>query len=208
MTARDHYFPVFDRWMRQLAGRDLILDLGTPHRFRKELKPYEPIFRRTRYYTMDYKVKLTEGPDLHPDVDGNVCVLPFRDEVAGAVICKDVLEHVADPQRAVWEIHRVLKPGGIVFCSVPFIHPFHRVDREKYPDFWRFTKDGVEQLFSNFRTVDIVPAGGALFVLRTFMPLWLRSLLFPSILMPVVNAIDTHLPTRNLTHMFLIFANK
>lgn len=112
MTPRDHYFPTFDRWMRQLAEKDLILDLGTPHQFRKELALYAPMFRRTRYYTMDYKVTLATGAERPPNVDGNVCALPFRDEVAGGVICKDVLEHVADPEQAVQEIHRVLKPGG------------------------------------------------------------------------------------------------
>jgi len=41
--------------------------------------------------------------------------LPFPDAGFDAVICVDVLEHVADLDRVLAEIHRVLKPGGQFF---------------------------------------------------------------------------------------------
>ncbi|WP_088890302.1 bifunctional 2-polyprenyl-6-hydroxyphenol methylase/3-demethylubiquinol 3-O-methyltransferase UbiG [Leptolyngbya ohadii] len=41
--------------------------------------------------------------------------LPYADRSFDAVVCVDVLEHVADLGRTIAEIHRVLKPGGI-FC--------------------------------------------------------------------------------------------
>ncbi|MBD2256941.1 bifunctional 2-polyprenyl-6-hydroxyphenol methylase/3-demethylubiquinol 3-O-methyltransferase UbiG [Pseudanabaena sp. FACHB-2040] len=41
--------------------------------------------------------------------------LPYTDRTFDVVVCVDVLEHVADLQQTVSEIHRVLKPGGF-FC--------------------------------------------------------------------------------------------
>ena len=41
--------------------------------------------------------------------------LPYPDQSFDVVVCVDVLEHVADLQQTIAEIHRVLKPGGM-FC--------------------------------------------------------------------------------------------
>lgn len=46
--------------------------------------------------------------------------LSFPDETFDLVITQDVLEHVACPEKAFSEIHRVLKPGGYHIFTVPF----------------------------------------------------------------------------------------
>jgi SAM-dependent methyltransferase len=45
--------------------------------------------------------------------------LPFADGAFDGVIMKDLLEHVADPVALVAEVHRVLRPGGLLFASSP-----------------------------------------------------------------------------------------
>lgn len=45
--------------------------------------------------------------------------LPFSDSTFDRVVCCEVLEHVDDPPQAVRELHRVLKPGGMLVASVP-----------------------------------------------------------------------------------------
>ncbi|NMD04281.1 MAG: class I SAM-dependent methyltransferase, partial [Deltaproteobacteria bacterium] len=56
---------------------------------------------------------------------------------AGTVLCLDTLEHVEYPRKAMEEIHRILKPGGIVIISSVMNYPIH-----DFPfDYWRFTPE-------------------------------------------------------------------
>lgn len=49
--------------------------------------------------------------------------LPFDDTAFDYVFCIEVLEHVPEPFRTLSEIHRVLRPGGVLILSVP--NPYH-----------------------------------------------------------------------------------
>lgn len=50
---------------------------------------------------------------------GDICSMPFADESFDLVLATDVIEHVEDDGRALREIARVLKPGGVVLLTVP-----------------------------------------------------------------------------------------
>jgi len=52
-------------------------------------------------------------------VSGDATVLPFGDEMFDRVIAAEVLEHVLDDQRAMNEVARVLRPGGLAAITVP-----------------------------------------------------------------------------------------
>jgi len=79
------------------------------------------------------------------DVVADVQALPFATGSVAAIECDAVLEHVADPQRAVSEFLRVLRPGGFLHIVVPFCHPFHG-----YPsDYQRWTIKGLQKLVSS-----------------------------------------------------------
>ncbi|HYR23001.1 MAG TPA: class I SAM-dependent methyltransferase [Chthoniobacterales bacterium] len=61
---------------------------------------------------------------------GDICALPFADASFDAVICSSVLYHqwVGDIPGAVREMHRVLRPGGVLLINVPafpFLHSAH-----------------------------------------------------------------------------------
>ena len=45
--------------------------------------------------------------------------LPFADGAFTVVVCAEVLEHLFDPQAAVLEACRVLRPGGLIVVTVP-----------------------------------------------------------------------------------------
>ncbi|MBP6680547.1 MAG: methyltransferase domain-containing protein, partial [Saprospiraceae bacterium] len=57
---------------------------------------------------------VTFGPQTNLISDAHD--IPFADETFDCVIAQAVLEHVLDPQRCVDEMHRVLKPDGIVYA--------------------------------------------------------------------------------------------
>ena len=92
----------------------------------------------------------------------NVCCiadahdLPFESSVFDGCIVCSVLEHVADPQRCVAEIVRVLKPAGFVFSETPFMQPVHM----KEHDFTRFTYLGHRRLFRQFDEIRSGMANG------------------------------------------------
>lgn len=75
--------------------------------------------------------------------------LPFESETFDAVVVQAVLEHVVDPVRCVNEVHRVLKPAGLVYSETPFMQQVHM---GRY-DFTRFTHLGHRRLFRRFSEV-------------------------------------------------------
>jgi SAM-dependent methyltransferase len=87
-------------------------------------------------------LEISDGPNV--DIVGRGAALPFADNSVDLVITQEVLEHVGDFHELVDEIHRVLKPGGAFFCQVPFQIGFHPGPM----DYWRFTVQGLEHLFS------------------------------------------------------------
>jgi len=75
--------------------------------------------------------------------------LPFRSGSYDAVIAQAVLEHVVDPGRVAAEIHRVLKPQGLVYAETPFMQQVH-MGRH---DFTRYTYLGHRRLFRGFTEI-------------------------------------------------------
>jgi SAM-dependent methyltransferase/uncharacterized protein YbaR (Trm112 family) len=101
--------------------------------------------------------------------------LPFRDGSVDAVVAQAVLEHVADPGRCVEEIHRLLKPNGIVYAETPFMQQVHL---HGY-DFTRFSHMGHRRLFRRFAELEsgaVAGPGTALsWAWRYFLASWTRS---------------------------------
>ncbi len=56
-------------------------------------------------------------------LDVETAPLPYDDSFFDAVLAKDIFEHVLDPGRLAREIHRVLRPGGVVVASVVVARP-------------------------------------------------------------------------------------
>ena len=71
------------------------------------------------------------------------------------IIATEVLEHLYDPEKAVNEMYRLLKSGGVCIASTRFIYPYHGGPH----DYYRFTWDSLNYIFDRFAEVEVVSHG-------------------------------------------------
>jgi SAM-dependent methyltransferase len=114
--------------------------------------PYRELFGDQRYVTLDRPDTPHSGSvDLHGDADS----IPAEDGSFDAVLCTQVLEHVPEPLLALREFRRILRPGGRIIATVPFVWEEH----EAPFDYYRYTRYGIEHLVrrAGFADVDVTP---------------------------------------------------
>lgn len=64
------------------------------------------------------------------------------------IICTQTLQFIYDCRSAVTQLHRWLKPHGVVLVTVPCISPISREDMRQTGDYWRFTVAAVRRMFA------------------------------------------------------------
>ena len=80
----------------------------------------------------------------------NMLSLKFDDNSFDVVVADQVLEHVeGNPQQAIDECFRVLKPGGLAIHTTCFINPIH----DAPGDYWRFSPQGLDLLHKDWSKV-------------------------------------------------------
>ena len=139
---------IFQRWIAQLPGHELeILDVGG------RIQPYRPLLedRARRYVALDFQ----RSPLVN--VVSRAEGIPFNEESFDLVCCAQVLQYVPQPEVAVSEMHRVLKPGGRLLMSVPSV-----AVRDADQECWRFWPGAIRHLLRGFESVEIVAEGGSI----------------------------------------------
>ncbi len=128
--------PIYEFGSLQVTGQEGFADL-------------RPIFPGREYVGCDRR----EGRGVDLILDLHEIGLP--DGTAGSVLCLDTFEHVEFPRRALAEIHRILKSGGLCVVSSCMKFPIH----DHPHDYWRFTPDGFGSLLGEFEFSLVESAG-------------------------------------------------
>lgn len=107
-------------------------------------------------YTLRYGgERVTRSDVLHP-VEGNPRATVIADlarpdasleGLFDCIICTQTLQLIFEVGNAVAQLHRWLKPGGVLLASVPGISQISREDMQQTGDYWRFTGASVRQMF-------------------------------------------------------------
>lgn len=80
---------------------------------------------------------------------GSILKLPYKNATFDAVVCGEVLEHLTNDTKAINELFRVLKKGGVAVISTP-AHPQNwDISDEISGHERRYTKEGIERKFSH-----------------------------------------------------------
>lgn len=121
--------PIYEFGSLQVAGQEGYADL-------------RPLFPGKAFVGCD----LRKG--IGVDRIENLMSLSLGDGTVGTVLILDTLEHVENCHLAMQEVHRIVKPEGVVAISSVMLFPIH-----EYPsDYWRFTPEAFRLLLRPFQT--------------------------------------------------------
>lgn len=103
-------------------------------------KPYQKYFEASEYIGLDM-----QGRNKHADRSYDGKTFPFSDGEFDAVLTSEVLEHVFNPDEFLSEINRVLRDGGVLLLTVPFVWDEH----EQPFDYARYSSFGLRHLLES-----------------------------------------------------------
>jgi SAM-dependent methyltransferase len=154
--------------MPSFSGR--LLDVGAGS------SPYEELIMASgkvrEYLKLDFASSDDhQGHELDLTWDGKT--IPLDAQSIDTVFMTEVLEHVHRPGEMLRELRRVLKPGGVLFLTVPFIWPMHELPY----DYHRFTpialKAYLEEASFDVQAIELL--GGWDHSLALQLGLWLTN---------------------------------
>ncbi|MBL4699825.1 MAG: class I SAM-dependent methyltransferase, partial [Phycisphaeraceae bacterium] len=107
-------------------------------------KPYEHLFDCSEYVGLDLPRQHTAS-NILADLFFDGKTLPLADASFDSAVAFQVFEHVFTPPQFLAEIHRVLKPEGLLLLTVPFVWDEH----EQPFDFARYSSFGLKAVLEN-----------------------------------------------------------
>lgn len=126
-----------DQFIQSHASTGRTLDIGA------QTGPYAACF--------PHRVALDIQPRRGVQIVADAQALGLARETFDVVLCTEVLEHLPEPQRAIDEMYRVLKPGGTLLLTTRFLFPIHDAPH----DYFRFTKYGLRHLLRAFEIKEL-----------------------------------------------------
>lgn len=146
---------IIDRELKHYASKYIhgrLIDIGCG------TKPYKDLLASyvKEHVGVDHPETLHDKSNI--DLFGTSYRIPVKDSTFDSALCSAVLEHLEEPEEALRECYRVLKPGGMAIYNVPFIWHLHEEPR----DFYRFSKYGLKYLFEKvgFEVIELKALSG------------------------------------------------
>uniref|UniRef100_UPI004049B72C class I SAM-dependent methyltransferase n=1 Tax=Flavobacterium sp. TaxID=239 RepID=UPI004049B72C len=139
-------------------------------------KPYKKLFVNVDMYVgVDLKIEGREENHQYIDrfYDGNV--IPFEDSTFDSLLSTEVLEHVFNIEELLAEFNRVLKKGGQLLITTPFMWEEHEMPY----DFARYTTPALFHLYekNGFEVVHNFKTGNYIEVIAQFILNYFKNIL-------------------------------
>ncbi len=172
LAAIRHFSP-------QFSGRLMDLGCGT--------KPYRSLFTVDEYIGVDYSNEghPHEGEPVDVFYDGKT--LPFPAEHFDGVFSSEVFEHIFNLEEILAEVHRVMKKGGKMLFTCPFVISEHEVPN----DFARYTLFALKHLLEKqgFRVLETRKSGNFVLAVMQMRIMYVHLHLMPFVRkIPVVRS--------------------
>lgn len=135
--------------------------------------PYKPLLLSAPSRVETYiGIDMEETNYNKPNVIWDSYTLPVKDNSIDCAMATEVFEHCPEPDETMQEIMRVLKPGGFLFFTVPFLWPLHCVPYDEH----RYTPFALDRYLqgAGFRDIQLNALGGWDTSLAQMIGLWVR----------------------------------
>jgi len=148
-----------DLWIqqnvRELPRNLSVIDIGAGS------CPYKYLFNHCNYIAQDFG-KLEDNQIQERmgygniDIYSEITAIPVENNSFDVVLCTEVIEHVPEPIKAVKEMGRILKPGGLLMLTAPLRSALHQMPFHYYGGFtptwyYKFLDE------AGFENISIIP---------------------------------------------------
>lgn len=177
----EFYTRNFQRIQRE-SPRSTVLDIGG-HKHRKRGR-----FDANRYAMPIVYANLDER--WQPDIVCDAASVPRPDCSFDVVVLAEIVEHLRDPIAALREACRLLRPGGELLATAPFMFRVHTdpIDVGRYaPDWWR---DALAQ--AGFASATLEPQGAVASVAAEIARAWAKDTIDRGVAGPIAAAVLRH----------------
>jgi SAM-dependent methyltransferase len=159
-VARAAHVPFLREAAASLPRGARVLDVGSGD------APYRELFDGLDYVTCDWVNSLYQ-PETPPDIEASADSIPLADATVDAVVCTQALEHMTEPWLVLEEFHRLLRPGGSLWVTVPLVWYLHEIPH----DYYRFTSYGLRYLLerAGFVDTDVQPMNDSMATVSQLM---------------------------------------
>lgn len=160
-----------DQYKHVLHGKMMDFGCGS--------KPYKSIFTVDEYVGVDF---MNEG---HPHDQEQIDVfydgksIPLQSNYFDSVLSSEVFEHIFNLEEILDELNRVLKSGGRMLITCPFVWKEHEVPH----DYARYTRFALKHLFNKhgFEVIQEDKSGNFIEVIFQLIVLYFHDYWFPKV---------------------------